>query len=128
MHRFGRRLTLCGILLLLSFPAKADDQARSSDLAREQLARAIAVLRLKPEAAGQSCLDSLHEAHQTEDQLKKLQSEAKDPDLALAQDVLETDYENAQEVCGADARTTCATVPQPAGLGSACAQLTAPQK
>ena len=118
-----RRLAHCGLLLLLSLPAHADDQARSGDLARDQLARVIAVLRLRPEAAGQSCLDALHEAHQTEDQLKKLETKAKDPDLALAQDVLETDYENAQEVCGADARTTCAAAQRPAQMSSACEHL-----
>ena len=123
MRGSGRRLARCGLLLLLSVPAHADDQARSGDLAREQLARVIAVLRLKPEDAGQSCLDALHEAHQTEDQLKKLENKAKDPDLALAQDVLETDYENAQEVCGADARTTCAASPRSAGISAACEHL-----
>ena len=123
MRKPGRRLARCGLLLLFSLPAQADDQGRSDDLAREQLARAIAVLRLKPEAAGQSCLDALHEAHQTEDQLKKLESKAKDPDLALAQDVLETDYENAQEVCGTDARRTCAIAQEPSGMTSACRRL-----
>ena len=113
----------CGLLLLLSFPAQADDQGRSGDLAREQLARVIAVLRLKPETAGQSCLDALHEAHQTEDQLKKLENKAKDPDLALAQDVLETDYENAQEVCGADARRTCEASQRSSQMISACDRL-----
>ena len=123
MRGSGRRLTQCGFLLLLCVPAQADDQARSGDLAREQLARVIAVLRLKPEAAGQSCLDALHEAHQTENQLKKLESKAKDPDFALAQDVLETDYENAQEVCGADARRTCAASQRAMAMNTACDQL-----
>ena len=113
----------CALLLLPSLPAHADDQAGSGDLARDQLARVIAVLRLKPEAAGQTCLDALHEAHHTEDQLKTLEGKAKDPDLALAQDVLETNYENAQEVCGADARRTCAAPYEPSGLRPACEHL-----
>ena len=123
MGSSGRKLVQCVVLLSLSLPARADDQAQSGDLAREQLARVIAVLRLKPEAAGQSCLDALHEAHQTEDQLKKLETKAKDPDLALAQDVLETDYENAQELCGADARRTCVSTQRTAGMFSACDHL-----
>ena len=123
MRRWGWSLTQCVLLMLLASSARADDQAASGDVAREQLARVIAVLRLKPEAAGQSCLDALHEAHQTEDQLKKLETKAKDPDLALAQDVLETDYENAQEVCGADARRTCAAGSRPAGMAAACDHL-----
>ncbi len=123
MGSSGRKLVQCVVLLSLSLPARADDQAQSGDLAREQLARVIAVLRLKPEAAGQSCLDALHEAHQTEDQLKKLETKAKDPDLALAQDVLETDYENAQELCGADARRTCVSTQRTAGMTSACDHL-----
>lgn len=112
-----------GFIVMLSTAAHADNPAPSGDAAREQLARVIAVLRLQPAAAGQSCLDALHEVHKTEDQMKILENKANNPDLALAQDVLETDYENSKEICGADAGRVCATLGQPAGLKAACAAL-----
>ncbi len=110
-------------LLLVSTVVMADDPVPSSDLAREQLARVIAVLKLQPDAAGQSCLDALHEAHKTEDQVKILENKSSNPDLALAQDVLETDYENGKEICGADAGRVCAIPGQTAGLKEACSTL-----
>ena len=110
-------------LVMMSTAAYADDPAPSGDVAREQLARIIAVLRLQPAAAGQSCLDALHEVHRTEDQVKALQNKANNPDLALAQDVMETDYENAKEICGADAGRVCAGPRVVAGLRAACGTL-----
>ena len=109
-----------GFLVMLSATAYADDPAPSGDAAREQLARVIAVLRLKPAAAGQSCLDALHEVHQTEDQVKALQNKANNPDVGLAQDVLETDYENAKEICGADSNRVCTDPGTIAGLRAVC--------
>ena len=110
-------------MVLLSTAAYADDAVPSGDVAREQLARIIAVLRLQPAAAGQSCLDTLHEVHQTEDQVKALQNKANNPDFALAQDVMETDYENAKEICGADASRVCAGSGVASGLKAACGAL-----
>ena len=119
------RLMACGVWIafIMTSAAHADEQGQSSDLTRDQLARMIAVLRLQPAAAGQSCLDALHEAHQTEDQLKLLQNKKNDPDLALAQDVLETDYENAKEICGADANRVCVASERPASLDASCVAL-----
>ena len=107
-------------MMMLSTAAYADDPVPSGDAAREQLARIIAVLRLQPAAAGQSCLDALHEVHLTEDQVKALQNKANNPDVALAQDVMETDYENAKEICGADAGRVCTGPTAVAGLTAAC--------
>ncbi len=121
--RLGRLMACAWLAFIVTNAAHADDQGQSNDLTRDQLARVIAVLRLQPAAAGQSCLDALHEAHQTEDQLKVLQTKKNNPDLALAQDVLETDYENAQEICGADANRVCAGSERAAGLDASCAAL-----
>ena len=107
----------------LSSAAHADEQAPSGDVARDQLAKVIAVLRLQPAAAGQSCLDALHEVHHTEDQVKVLQNKANHPDLALAQDVLETDYENAKEICGADAGRICTAQDRAQGMDAVCGAL-----
>ncbi len=116
-------IAFVGIAFIVTSVARADEQGQSSDLTRDQLARVIAVLKLQPAAAGQSCLDALHETHQTEDQVKLLQNKAKNPDLGLAQDVLETDYENAKEICGADASRVCAAPGPVAGVDAACAAL-----
>ena len=112
-----------GLAVLFCTPAYAQDPASSGDLARDQLGRVIAVLRLQPAAAGQSCLDALHEVHKTEDQMKSLQNKANNPDVGLAQDVLETDYENAKEICGADAGRVCAASGGAADLRAACVTL-----
>ena len=109
-----------GLAILLSTAVHADDPVPSGDLTHDQLARVIAVLRLQPNAAGQSCLDALHEVHQTEDQVKILQNKSSRPDLGLAQDVLETDYENAKEICGADASRVCSAPEIVAGSEGVC--------
>ncbi len=126
--RFDMRLNCSplawiGLAILLSTNAHAEEQSPSGDVIRDQLARVIAVLRLQPSTAGQSCLDALHEVHQTEDQVKVLQNKTNNPDLALAQDVLETDYENAKEICGADAGRVCAGPGQVSGVAATCRAL-----
>ena len=103
--------------------AMADDAQSSGDLTRQRLNRVIAVLRLQPAAASRSCLDALKEVHTTEDQVKALQQRIKDPDKDLAQDVLETDYENGSEICGADAIRVCGSAGPTAGLSNACAAM-----
>ena len=119
-------LVLVGIAMGLHGAASADEAAPSSDLGRAQLSRVLAVLQLKPDAAGQSCLDALREVHHTADQLKILQGQAKHPDLGLAQDVLETDYENGNEICGADASRVCGAANPGDRLAAACAALHGP--
>ncbi len=118
-----KRQVCLTVMVMLSSAAYADDSVPSADVARERLARIIDVLRLQPAAAGQSCLDALHEVHQTEDQVKLLQNKANNPDLALAQDVMETDYENGKEICGADANRVCAGPKVLSGLKAACGAL-----
>ena len=117
-------VTLIGVAFaLLASAACADEPDTSGNLPREQLERVINVLKLQPAAAGASCLKALTDLHATEDQVKVLRRRAKDPDLALALDILESDYENAHEVCGADARRVCAASQQTMGLPSVCAKL-----
>ena len=123
MRRTCWRLVCLGILIAPAGTVCAGEPAVSDDLARAQLVRVLAVLQAQPKAAGGSCLDALQEVHRTEDQVKILQNKANNPDLALAQDVLETDYENAKEICGADATRSCQTSGETARLSAACARL-----
>ncbi len=109
------------MLLGLTHVALADEPGPGGgDLTRQQLVRVLGVLKLQPSAAGGSCLDSLRDMHKTEDQVKALEIRAKDPDKALAQDVLESDYENSKEICGADATRLCSAPGQAAGVAAAC--------
>ena len=117
-----RRLAYAGVAVMVSTATYADDAAPTGDITRDQLARVIGVLRLDANAASQSCLDALHEVHTTEDQVKVLQSRPK-ADLALAQDVMESDYENAKEICGADSQRVCAAPSMVKGMDAACDML-----
>ena len=111
------------VVALLASVACADEPNTSGSLPREQLERVINVLKLQPTAAGASCLKALTDLHTTEGQVKVLRTRAKDPDLGLALDILESDYENAHEVCGADARRVCAASQQTLDLPSVCAKM-----
>lgn len=112
-----------GVSILISATSLADDVQSSSDLTRQRLNRVISVLRLQPKAASRSCLEALEEVHTVEDQIKLLQKRTRDPDQALAQDVLETDYENGSEICGADASRVCGSSVSVTGLSAACAAI-----
>jgi len=114
----------CALLALATVPLHAQDSdTQPGALSRAHLGRVLAVLRLQPEAAGQSCLDSLRDLHKTEDQFKALQGKTNNPDLGLAQDVLESDYENSNQICGADADRLCAAPSGIKGLQGACGAL-----
>ena len=112
----------CVGCLLLSTAWSSQPRA-ADDPARVRLNHVIAVLRLKPSAAGRSCLDTMLELHKTEDQVKSLSSRAQDPDKELAEDVLESDYENGGRLCGADAERVCASQEPSAPLRAACKTL-----
>ena len=123
-------IRLAGAALLLSSHAVAlaDEPTPGDDLSRQQLERVLAVLRAQPTAAGSSCLESLRDMHKTEDQVKALQPREKDPDKALAQDVLESDYENSKEICGADASRLCGAPLASPSVTAACAGLRHPHR
>ncbi|TLU72694.1 hypothetical protein [Lichenicoccus roseus] len=123
MRTWAIGLAGAALLLVCHATALADEPGAGDDLSRQQLERVLAVLRAQPTAAGPSCLESLRDMHKTEDQVKALQARAKDPDKALAQDVLESDYENSREICGADAARLCYAPSASAGMTTACAGL-----
>ena len=121
MRAYLPKMVAVALLAALPGVAHADEPGPAGgEITRQQLARVLTVLRLQPSAAGASCLDSLRDMHKTEDQIKALQVRAKDPDKALAQDVLESDYENSKEICGADAAHLCSSGSPVAGLAAAC--------
>ncbi|NSL92476.1 hypothetical protein HRJ39_06370 [Acetobacter syzygii] len=94
--------------------ADGDETAPRSNVNNIQLQKELSVLHMKPEAAGPACIDSLKELHKTQDLLAKEQENSHDQDLTVAEDVLESDFENSIEACAGDVEKLCETHnPQP---------------
>nr|WP_246379577.1 hypothetical protein [Gluconacetobacter johannae] len=101
------------------------DGQSGSRAASVQLQKDVAVLQANPDAASSACLDALKELHKTQDMVAAEESRTKDPDLEVARDVLETDFESAAQACAPDAAALCdkgGTSPAPA-MAKACAAL-----
>nr|WP_242010545.1 hypothetical protein [Acetobacter musti] len=92
----------------------------SSTVPNAQLQKELAVLQTMPDQASEACIGALKELHETQGKLEAEQERTKDQDLAVAQDVLESDYENAIEMCGPDARRLCETHNPADKLAHAC--------
>jgi len=73
------------------------------------LARDLAVLQVKPDAASQACVSALRDLHKTQDQITYEEKRTKDQDLPVARDVLDSNFEDATQYCGTDARRLCRT-------------------
>jgi hypothetical protein len=109
-------------LFCLPSAARADEDgvAPRDTEANILLHKELAVLHFKPEASSSACIDALKDLHTTQDVLKKEQDDNRTRDLSVAEDVLDSDVENASERCAADARALCmAPNPSPA-LVHAC--------
>jgi len=92
------------------------------------LGKQLAILQQKPDAASEACVNALKELHTTQDQIAKEEQHSKDQDLGVARDVLESDFENATQYCGADARTLCRTdTTHAAKMEAACTKLSPDQ-
>lgn len=133
MPRFSQPL-LVAALLFAAFSAPLTGHAEESDPNGEnsevrskvpnmQLQKELAVLQFKPEAASEACIGSLKELHKTQAQLEEEQTRTHDQDLAIAQDVLESDFENSIELCSPDVRKLCETQNPDVRLVRACEQL-----
>nr|WP_254454885.1 hypothetical protein [Acetobacter estunensis] len=102
-------------------------QAAPENVPAAQLNKELDVLQVKPDEASDACISAMRELHDTQ---KKMPDEedasSRDAsDLAVAHDVLESNYETAIEMCGPDARRLC-TTPQPSEkLVHACGILNA---
>ncbi|GAN67667.1 hypothetical protein [Acetobacter orleanensis] len=118
---------LASALTAAPFYAHAEEGDNSSSVRstvpNAQLQKELAILQFKPEAASPACIDSLKELHKTQAQLQEEQTRTEDQDLAIAQDVLESDFENSIELCSPDVRQLCES-PNPAkALAQACERL-----
>lgn len=109
------RLAALPVALLLS-PALACTTAHAQSLATQKVQRAMEVLRLKPDMASKPCLDKLDDLHKMEKVIEEASEQAHNPNLSLAHDVMESDYEDATESCVPDAAKLCAS---PGSLASA---------
>jgi hypothetical protein len=114
-------MALAGFLWLPSVALAEEDGVAPRDTeANILLHKELAVLHFKPEASSSACIDALKELHATQDVLKKEQDDNRTRDLTVAEDVLDSDVENASERCAPDARALCmAPNPSPA-LVRAC--------
>ena len=92
------------VVFLNIVPAHAQDEGG----ARKQLDRVLAVLRLQQTAASRACLNAMSQVHATEQQVKDHENDTGNhPDLDIARDVLDSDYQNGAVICGADAERAC---------------------
>ncbi|GAN60985.1 hypothetical protein ACI01nite_11200 [Acetobacter cibinongensis] len=103
----------------LSAHAEGGDEVRSK-VPNMQLQKELAVLQFQPEAASEACIESLKELHKTQALLEEEQKHTNDQDLAIAQDVLESDFENSIEMCAPDVHKLCETQNPDVKLVKAC--------
>ncbi len=110
--------------LALSPIARADDEtAPRSNVNNIQLQKELAVLHFKPDAAGPACIDALKELHKTQDLLQKDEENTHNQDLTVAEDVLESDFENSIEACAADVEKMCESHNPSPELRTACEKI-----
>ena len=83
-------------------------QAQDETASHERLDRVLAVLRIQQAAASKACLDAMSQVHATEQQVKDHENDTgSHPDLDIAHDVLDSDFQNSALICGADAERIC---------------------
>ena len=83
-------------------------QAQDETASHERLDRVLAVLRVQQAAASRACLDAMSQVHATEQQVKDHENDTgSHPDLDIAHDVLDSDFQNSAVICGADAERIC---------------------
>ncbi|GBQ97404.1 hypothetical protein AA23498_2886 [Acetobacter nitrogenifigens DSM 23921 = NBRC 105050] len=118
-----RRIWLGLTAAALSTHAAFAEPPGAGSVPNAQLQKEVAVLQSDPDEASQACLDALKELHETQDKLSAEQERSHDQDIAVAQDVLESDFENAIEMCGPDARRMCSKHNPSNKLAHACEML-----
>lgn len=92
---------------LVALPAYFYTPALAQSIATQKVQHAMDVLHFKPDAASQSCLEKLQELHKVQAVIEKASEGTRNPDLSLAHDVMESDYEDATESCVPDAAKLC---------------------
>lgn len=118
-------LFLSGILAIYPAFAQDDEEAAAPSTAM-QLQKVVAVLQSDPNSTSQACVDALTELHKTQDTLEAEQKRTNDPDVAVAQDVLETDFETAIQSCTTDANALCEKHGNDSKVARACTALDQP--
>ncbi|RBM07954.1 hypothetical protein NJLHNGOC_05680 [Novacetimonas cocois] len=102
------RLVFPTVSVLALLPAYLSAPAMAETLATQKVQRAMDVLQFKPDAASKSCIEKLEELHKMQAVIQKSsESNTRDPDMSLAHDVMESDYEDATESCVPDAAKLC---------------------
>ncbi|MGI4747382.1 MAG: hypothetical protein ACRYGI_08450 [Janthinobacterium lividum] len=98
-------------------------RADETDVGRVQLDKVLSVLRIQTDAASKACLAAMANVHDTEQQVRNHTNDTgAHPDLDIAKDVLESDYQNGAQLCGADAARVCRDTTTGA-LAHACSAL-----
>ncbi|MGF1275254.1 hypothetical protein [Acetobacter pasteurianus] len=123
-----RPFALASLFFMGSLAASAvaradDDPPPRTNVPNVQLQKELAVLHFKPEAASPACIDALKELHKTQDMLKAEEARSHDQDLAIAEDVLESDFENSIEMCAPDVQRLCEAPNPSAELAHTCEKI-----
>lgn len=106
----GLRYILPAALAITSIGAAHAQAGGGDGGSAKALNKILAVLQLDPNAASDSCVDALNELHKTEKVVASDQGDHSNrakQELPVARDVLESNFDDAAEICGADARTLC---------------------
>lgn len=122
-HAAMASVLLAGGLCAGSLAMADDETAPRNNVNNVQLQKELAVLHLKPDAAGPACIESLKELHKTQDLLQKDEENTRNQDLTVAEDVLESDFENSIEACAADVEKLCETHNPSTELRQACEKI-----
>lgn len=116
-------LFLSGVLAASPAIAQDDEEAVAPSSTTVELQKLVAVLQSDPNATSQPCVDALTELHKTQDTLEAEQKRTNDPDVGVARDVLETDFETAVQSCSPDATALCEKNGNDPKLARACMAL-----
>ncbi len=96
--------------LLLGLPLAAQAAPHQKNDPASVLNRILGVLQTDPDSASDTCVEALKELHKTQKIVANQDTDSSNnQDAAVARDVLESDFEETIEVCGADARRMCRT-------------------
>lgn len=122
----GRLAVLFLSGILAASPALAQDDEAAPASPAVALQKIVAVLQTNPNATSQPCVDALTELHKTQSTLEAEQNRTNDPDVDVARDVLEMDFETAVQTCRADATALCGKGGNDPKLAKACMMVDQP--
>ena len=104
--------------------ADDDDQpTQRDDSVNTLLRKELAVLRLTSKTISTPCVNALKKLHATQNLLKEHEGDDQNPDLAVVEDVLESDFETASERCAVDVRAICQNQKPSKDILKACGKI-----